>query len=1004
MRSPIYLYILSIFHLAVLCGCQKEKHKSDFTADTYSQNQLIIEQIAHGELEYNDSVEILVKISQKLNALDSGFGSWKQDSVLALAYDKMGGYLVGVSQYQAAINSCKRALNIYKLKWKGTGDKNILRMYHNIGVILSKNNDPHKAIPYFDSAGIDADRLKPDFLFSNPFRKAQCYSNIGAYSNASSFFQIAESWLANPDLKGLIKTKSITEFFVSYSTNYRYLAEYSKGIELANIGLHQIENCQDHLPVYFADLYTSLGNLWQDSLLQCRKGSVTYQKVLDNSILFLKKALNSYQQIPDVNDRSLRSNLAIGNLGELLRRAGQLDEAERVLNQGLDSLSLNPFDSILLSQLHINRGETFFDQKKYKKALNDYDQALACLVPNYKPTKNGQLPALNLPIRDRNDFQLILGDIALTNLSLWEEGKGKDPNLLQRAATVYDTLLKSINITRGDFISDDEKLNLAQKSQLTLRKAAWCSAKLAELFPKRKDYYWQQAFQIAEQSKAFALIEAARLKNVSNNLDPAFRAEEQDLLEQYSLIENELLSARNDPKRLAVLTVDKSEVVDKIRIHQQRLKQQYPNYYALKYRGADLSVDKIQKQVLGADQALVAYYFQDSALNIFVVTTNTFLLKSVPIREDSLQSLVNTYLELLSSNRSNKEAAIAKYGSQLYSTLLQPVAGMLSERLILVPAGPLNNLPFEALLMRPQVAPFKEQLRAKNFVLSRYAISYCFSANLLYEMQQAQLPQQVRSIPAIMAADFQQFQAGKASGQPNLSSFLRQSASYLTPLGIPQKQEVDGIVKVIPQAQKYLKLSATKKDFFAASKNSSIIHAPTHGILNPTDPSQSFIAFSQHGDSLRRSELLFVNELYSRFLNVDLIFLSACQTATGKFIAGEGNISLGRGLAYAGVRSFISTLWNVPVAPKASIAADFYQSFLLKHQPKDVALAQAKRLAAEQYPDPNDWAGFVLQGACLPAAQKTNYWLIAGVGLALLFLLVFGLRMMAKRRKSLARA
>jgi CHAT domain-containing protein len=369
-----------------------------------------------------------------------------------------------------------------------------------------------------------------------------------------------------------------------------------------------------------------------------------------------------------------------------------------------------------------------------------------------------------------------------------------------------------------------------------------------------------------------------------------------------------------------------------------------------------------------------------------------------------LQNLVNTYLELLSSNRSNKEAAVAKYGSQLYSILLLPVAGMLPKRLILVPAGPLNNLPFEALLIRPQVAPFKEQLKTKNFVLSRYAISYCFSANLLYEMQQAQLPQQVRSIPAIMAANFQQFHAEKASKQANLSSFLRQSARYLTPLGIPQKQEVDGVLRVIPQSKKYLNLSATKKDFFAASKNCSIIHAPTHGILNPTDPSQSFIAFSQHGDSLRRSELLFVNELYSRFLNVDLIFLSACQTATGKFIAGEGNISLGRGLAYAGVRSFISTLWNVPVAPKASIAADFYQSFLLQNQPKDMALALAKRLAAEQYPDPNDWAGFVLQGACLPTSVKTNYGLIAAWGLALLSLLFVGLRMMAKRKKNRARA
>ena len=111
------------------------------------------------------------------------------------------------------------------------------------------------------------------------------------------------------------------------------------------------------------------------------------------------------------------------------------------------------------------------------------------------------------------------------------------------------------------------------------------------------------------------------------------------------------------------------------------------------------------------------------------------------------------------------------------------------------------------------------------------------------------------------------------------------------------------------------------------------------------------------------SELLFVKDLYAQhWQGLDLIFLSACQTASGRFMEGEGNISLARGMAYAGVRSLATTLWNVPTAAKSKIAPAFYTHFLQESQPKDVALAEAKRSVARQY-HPKDWAGIILIGA-----------------------------------------
>jgi CHAT domain-containing protein len=53
-------------------------------------------------------------------------------------------------------------------------------------------------------------------------------------------------------------------------------------------------------------------------------------------------------------------------------------------------------------------------------------------------------------------------------------------------------------------------------------------------------------------------------------------------------------------------------------------------------------------------------------------------------------------------------------------------------------------------------------------------------------------------------------------------------------------------------------------------------------------------------------------ELYKLKLGADLVVLSACQTALGEEIRGEGLVGLTRPFMYAGVPRIVASLWQVP--------------------------------------------------------------------------------------------
>ena len=105
-------------------------------------------------------------------------------------------------------------------------------------------------------------------------------------------------------------------------------------------------------------------------------------------------------------------------------------------------------------------------------------------------------------------------------------------------------------------------------------------------------------------------------------------------------------------------------------------------------------------------------------------------------------------------------------------------------------------------------------------------------------------------------------------------------------------------------------------------------------------------------------------DVYEMSLNADLVVLSACQTALGTPLRGEGLIGLTRGFMYAGASRVVASLWRVDDEATAALMAAFYRGMLRGGLSVSAAVraAQLEVRKTRRWSAPYYWAGFVLQG------------------------------------------
>ena len=114
-----------------------------------------------------------------------------------------------------------------------------------------------------------------------------------------------------------------------------------------------------------------------------------------------------------------------------------------------------------------------------------------------------------------------------------------------------------------------------------------------------------------------------------------------------------------------------------------------------------------------------------------------------------------------------------------------------------------------------------------------------------------------------------------------------------------------------------------------------------------------------------------LQDVFNLDLPADLVVLSACRTALGKEVRGEGLIGLTRGFMYAGAARILASLWKVDDEATQQLMASFYQGLLQGHLEPAAALrrAQLQMLRQKDWQSPYYWSAFVLQGEFRGAAK-----------------------------------
>ncbi len=147
------------------------------------------------------------------------------------------------------------------------------------------------------------------------------------------------------------------------------------------------------------------------------------------------------------------------------------------------------------------------------------------------------------------------------------------------------------------------------------------------------------------------------------------------------------------------------------------------------------------------------------------------------------------------------------------------------------------------------------------------------------------------------------------------------------------------------------------------------IHFATHSFINSHQPELSGIVLSLVDEQGREQDgFLRLQDIYQMHLPAELVVLSACRTALGKEVRGEGMMSLTRGFIYAGSRRVVASMWKVDDAATSELMERFYGHMLggpTSHRLAPAAALRQAQLEVMRRPNrraPFYWAAFALQG------------------------------------------
>ncbi|MEA2560150.1 MAG: hypothetical protein QOH06_1654 [Acidobacteriota bacterium] len=461
-----------------------------------------------------------------------------------------------------------------------------------------------------------------------------------------------------------------------------------------------------------------------------------------------------------------------------------------------------------------------------------------------------------------------------------------------------------------------------------------------------------EAFHVLERGRArsFLALLAERDLRLSD-LPPEIAAERRQVNAEYDRVQSELapLRAGRDDAEIERLTGELSD----LRVRQEEIfewiRQESPRSAALQ-NPEPLDVAGV-RAALDPGTVLLEYSVGEERSWLFVVqpaeaNTSELVVFPIAIGAKRLREEVESFRVLLKDPGSDA-VEIKGRARRLYDLLVRPAEARIAgaQRILVSPDGPLHTLAFAALVS------------GDRYLVERVPIHNVLSATVYAELARSRRPWGDPGKERLAAFGAPIY--GPAT--PNVSAAVQRGPG-LAPLPF-SGQEVKAIADLYPQAEVYLGRDATEERVKSLGPEARLVHFACHGLLDERFPLNSALALTvpEQGAEGQDNGLLQAWEIFESVrLDADLVTLSACGTALGREMGGEGLVGLTRAFQYAGARSVLASLWSVSDASTARFMQSFY-GHLRNGETKDEALRAAQM---ESIPDshPFHWAAFQLTG------------------------------------------
>ncbi|MEM7654927.1 MAG: CHAT domain-containing tetratricopeptide repeat protein [Bacteroidota bacterium] len=786
--------------------------------------------------------------------------------------------------------------------------------------------------------------LLPQVSFPSPQAKAisafRCSRNLATQFAMNSDFETALSTLElgrKAVERDWVTIQDQGDWHQKMGVSYQGIGEHEQAEAMYLEGIALLESQKERNQQQLSSIYTNLGTIYleQQQFSQAQKW---YELALRDLSPFKDKSARLKYQYTNL----------LFNLGMVKYGQRHLTEAEsyflnsQVISRQLPKGSFpeSGLEAIALAQLKADQN----DMEAAEIYLANSLQKI--LPPDWEAIDSSPYPPL-VSIPKLPFFQRWLSTRA--NIYSQQEKQVEAFQTYVQADSVVDLILKG-------FLGQNIRLEVAKQYAGIYEKAIEIALVLADSI--KDPHYLHTAFQWADRSHSLVLSALSQDRGIRqlSVLPPNVANRLQELEKQQFMIQAQLTNNGNQPVLYAMMLETRRQQDSLLRI----VEQQSPEFYRLKYQLPTVSIEALRADLLQGDQAaLISYFVGDSSLYAFALTQDTLRYHRWQISSDSLGAMVAQFREQIIHGPKDQYRAL---GHRLFQHLIQPFEQEIQGKtLYFIRDGALYDLPFDALMVQPEGPHLFEQ----------HPISFGYSAFLLHQSgTQAPYPETYTAVftPHEAYEDLPPFPPTDLL--MSWSEGLRSSERF----------------HVFGNEQ------ATVKNFQLQLPHASQIIFNGHGAEKDSVQQEPYLLFAPEIGDLTTA-LLSVGEMFALSGRVNHFILNACFSGKGEIQRGEGEMSVGRALRYAGVRSMTLGLWTLPEESTVPLT-EAYLKALDQGLDKPTALQKAKLAVLHRtikdksdidFSAPLAWSGVILVGD--PRPLVTRWWEDWRIGLGLLLVL-----------------